>query len=414
MDEPISIISNGNEFIIYTKEYDGIIIGMGSRLSVVMEPLKGMFVRGGSIILILCIAICITAFLCIKNIILDDLLLIQKKIIEFCNGNKNIKFDKNKTKEMTVFTSYLNEMVGIIGSRESSISNIVSYMGNNYAAYEYYPKINQLFYSDNIPVMFGVTNEECKKAILDKITNLLDNFKNEIEYTTKSGRIVKIQRTFHNNGYYGFIEDITEIRERENLLKEQLLKEKEASYLDSLTGLYNRKMIGDYFDDIAKNNKELSGILMLIDLDNFKKVNDEKGHIEGDKLLKQVAELINKSFRDSGIKARLGGDEFMVYMPNSIPMKNLERRIEGFINNVRTELKQYYDENNLSVSVGAVVANKECDTYEKIYLMADVAMYVAKKSGKDNYYINKEHNKCNGTRCIKCKEKCDKRRKLFE
>ena len=415
MDGPITIIGNGNEVILYAKEYDNIILGIGTRLNVVMKPLQGMFMRGLIIILILCVVICATTFLSIKNIVLDDLGLIQSKIIDFCNGKK-IKFDKKKTKEMTEFASHLNDVIAIIKSRESSISNIVSYIGTSYAAYEYYPKINQLFYSENIPIMFGLTDEECKQTIFGMVNNLSDDLKKLseiVEYTAKSGRIFKIQRTFHNDAYYGFIEDITEIRERENLLQEQLVKEKEASNLDPLTGLYNRKMIENYFDYMAKNNKELSGILMLIDLDNFKKVNDKKGHMEGDKVLKQVAEIINKSFRDWDIKVRLGGDEFIVYMQNSIPMNILERKIESFISNVRMELKQYYDENHLSVSVGAVLCDKDCDSYEKIYQMADGAMYVAKNSGKDGYYINKEGNTCNLTSCINCKGKCERRRALF-
>ena len=172
-------------------------------------------------------------------------------------------------------------------------------------------------------------------------------------------------------------------------------KQKELDYNskhDPLTNLYNRKMIEDYIVLEAQENNQLNGSVLLIDLDNFKRVNDEKGHIEGDQVLKQIAQIMNKSFTEEDIKIRLGGDEFMVYIPNSISLEALERKIEYFINNVRTDLNRYYKENNLSVSVGAAICSKEFDTYEKMYYMADAAMYVAKKSGKDGYYINKECN----------------------
>lgn len=170
-------------------------------------------------------------------------------------------------------------------------------------------------------------------------------------------------------------------------------KQKELDYNskhDQLTNLYNRKIIEEYISlEIHKNN-QLNGIVLLIDLDNFKRVNDEKGHIEGDKVLKQIAEIMNRSFTEEDIKVRLGGDEFMVYIPNSMMLEELEQKIESFINNVRTDLKEYYEENSLSVSVGACICSKEFDTYEKMYNMADSAMYVVKKSGKDGYYINKQ------------------------
>lgn len=225
-----------------------------------------------------------------------------------------------------------------------------------------------------------------------------------------------------NLGHYGYCFAIAFIGlfitiYARKIVTDTIKKQKELDYNskhDPLTKLYNRKMIEDFIVLEVQNNNQLNGIALLIDLDNFKKVNDERGHIEGDKVLKQIAEIINKNFKAYDIKVRLGGDEFMVYMPNPISIETLEQKIETFINNVRSDLKQYYEENKLSVSVGAVICNKDCNTYEKMYSMADVAMYVAKKSGKDGYYINKECNMCNRASCVNCKEKCDRRSKLFE
>lgn len=126
----------------------------------------------------------------------------------------------------------------------------------------------------------------------------------------------------------------------------------------------------------------------------------EKGHIEGDVLLQKFANLIRKNFRDSDLKVRLGGDEFVVFIPKFISEERLIQKINQFFESVRDELHQYYVEYNLSVSIGAVYMNSECNSFEAMYHYADSAMYVAKRNGKDGYYISKEYNGCTRKECI--------------
>lgn len=389
-EEPITIIGNGNKVILYTQEYNGVFLGIGTRYNEVIKPVKTMFIRVTCIILILFIIVCIYIYGAVKWFVIDDLNNIMIKLKEFCRGNKSITINSKRTKEMTEFSMQLNDVLSIIENKGSSISQIASFVGEKYGAYEYYYKINHLYYSDNIPKMFGLSDEECKQAVLDFFANTSyefdDNRKKYIEVqeiTTKVGRIVRVQRAIYKDAIYGFIEDISD----EKALEAQLLEEKDKSYLDALTGLYNRKMIEEYAELEEKNNNKLQGIMMLIDLDNFKKVNDEKGHIEGDIVLKEFAKILNKSFRDSDIKVRLGGDEFMVYIQNSMSLDILERKISNFISNVKKQLKSYYEECKLSVSVGAVYCEEEYKGFEHIYELADKAMYVAKRKGKDGYYI---------------------------
>lgn len=160
-----------------------------------------------------------------------------------------------------------------------------------------------------------------------------------------------------------------------------------SSLHDPLTDLYNRKMIEEFIANEKKKQNTLSGIMLLLDLDNFKKVNDQLGHIEGDRVLVEIAHILNGTFRDSDIKVRLGGDEFMVYIPNLIPRTRLEQMLNDLLGRIHTELHLYYETCMLSASIGAAVSYGTVDSFEQMYQLADHAMYKAKQSGKNGYYI---------------------------
>lgn len=154
----------------------------------------------------------------------------------------------------------------------------------------------------------------------------------------------------------------------------------EIATIDEKTGVYNHK----FFDTIsriefekAKRGKDLS--ILIVDIDNFKKLNDTYGHFFGDKVLKKLADVLKENVRKYDIVARFGGEEFFVLFPetNLKKSKIVARRI---MNSIRNEnlLKKY----NVTVS-GGIVDYKDKDTFAKMKLRADKALYKAKKEGKD-------------------------------
>ena len=215
------------------------------------------------------------------------------------------------------------------------------------------------------------------------------------------------------NSMFVFLQDITKERRRCEKLALKLKKEKENTYIDNLTGLYNRKKITEYITSRINKNTLSEGTIILLDLDNFKKVNDELGHLEGDILLKNFANLLRSQFRQSDIISRLGGDEFIIFIPTSVDENDLKTRLDFFIENVRETLHKYYIQQKLSVSIGVILLDESFSSFEEIYKCADSAMYVAKLQGKDGFYINKEKNTCMGQVCQNCREYCEKRKLLF-
>ena len=164
-----------------------------------------------------------------------------------------------------------------------------------------------------------------------------------------------------------------EIYERKAMNEKSLLQK--AEY-DALTGILNRRA----FDQICRNSAEQQEriALLLIDMDNFKSINDTYGHSGGDIALKELARILTETFRSGDFVARIGGDEFAVILPGC-PEEAGNTIIEK-ISRINEELSGLHDIKNVSVSVG--VAFSEVGYNEKLFKNADEALYQVKENGR--------------------------------
>ncbi len=173
-------------------------------------------------------------------------------------------------------------------------------------------------------------------------------------------------------GLVQVVRDITERKKFEETLRNSSLK-------DDLTGLFNRrgllKQAAPYFDFARRQKEEL--LLLFIDLDGMKKINDEFGHNEGDNALINTAAILNRSFRSSDIIARLGGDEFTVLVTD------LNASKEEAISRLNENLKAYNaseTRHKLAFSIGVATLEPERMTcFEELLEQADQAMYEQKR-----------------------------------
>lgn len=155
------------------------------------------------------------------------------------------------------------------------------------------------------------------------------------------------------------------------------------SYHDPLTKIYNRRYVERY----VEMNLDIAEIctMILIDLDNFKTVNDELGHEAGDMVLCKVSEILRNNFRKSDCVARLGGDEFMVIMPSVSDKSDVIEKVKKILREFPIIME---DESGtraipVSLSIGITFTNVgEANEYEELYRRADSFMYKAKKRGK--------------------------------
>lgn len=167
--------------------------------------------------------------------------------------------------------------------------------------------------------------------------------------------------------------DISEsVRVKKNLIEE--------SNRDFLTGIYNRKG-GEATVTAKMNNSDAPYIFLMIDLDNFKSVNDMYGHGTGDKMLRFFAKQLRETFRKTDIVIRLGGDEFAVYAQPCFNKEAIQNKVEKIIKDYVEEAKNRCPSVSTSVSVGGIYS-MEPRSFSSIYKAADGILYEIKQSGK--------------------------------
>lgn len=160
------------------------------------------------------------------------------------------------------------------------------------------------------------------------------------------------------------------------------------AFHDSLTGLKNRAAFEDTIASVLRANKGTTALLML-DLDNFKPVNDQLGHDAGDRLLKSVAQTIRSAVGKRDHVFRMGGDEFIVVMPET-GEQEAAATAERIIESVRQRVAGQHREHtggNLSVSVGISLAPEHSLDPEILCKKADQALYMSKEKGKNRWQL---------------------------
>lgn len=399
-DNAIKAEINGEMHLLLTKKVNDYYVGYMSNIGEIKHISQGYFIQFVLLLIILSIVITMSLYFLIHHFILKDIDMITKKAHQFTSGDSGVQFEATKTKELNQLSEELNRVLRVIQTRNERISTIASLMGEGFGAYEYYADLNQAYYSKNVPYLLGVsTDEECKEKIIEyyqnHVSDLQEKGKIEIEeiMTVAPGRMIKIRRNILKDSSYGFLEDISVENARTKQLIQSLEEEKEKNYIDSLTGIYNRTKVKEYIDDFVSKDTNMQGVMILMDLDNFKSINDQLGHMEGDLVLKKFAEILITQFRTSDIVARLGGDEFIVFLPNFISKAGLETKIDHILSIIRQELSSYYEQYNLSVSIGIAYLGGNNKTYEDLYQSADDAMYTAKRGGKNGYFLGDHQTK---------------------
>ncbi len=155
----------------------------------------------------------------------------------------------------------------------------------------------------------------------------------------------------------------------------------ENATIDKLTGLLNKS---SGIERISEACGRQSGVLMILDLDNFKLVNDLFGHDMGDRILKAFADIMRNNVRSDDLVSRIGGDEFLAFFSGM--EKEVVTPITGRLNGqLRAEADRILGQDHgipLGISVGAVVVPEYGRDYEELFKMADEALYTAKENGK--------------------------------
>ncbi|MGN1119977.1 MAG: diguanylate cyclase domain-containing protein, partial [Oscillospiraceae bacterium] len=160
---------------------------------------------------------------------------------------------------------------------------------------------------------------------------------------------------------------------------------KNKSQQDALTGLWNRAHTEEAVNELISSG--VHGALMMIDMDNFKAINDNYGHIAGDQTLKMFADTLRSYSYEGDILCRIGGDEFVVFVKDVSSKSELGNRASDIISDLCYKLEQCKFDTNSSVSIGIAQTPDDGTEFNKLYNCADKALYYVKQNGKNSYHF---------------------------
>lgn len=157
------------------------------------------------------------------------------------------------------------------------------------------------------------------------------------------------------------------------------------SSIDAMTGLYNKKTFTALVEDYLTYEKD-PGVLIFVDVDNFKIYNDQYGHLNGDAVLKKFARELLEEFSQTGIVGRYGGDEFTVFLKSVSSQEYVNRAMERLEKKLSAIELEEFGEVALSFSAGGARYPQDGSTFVELCKLADDALYRVKADGKGKYY----------------------------
>lgn len=232
----------------------------------------------------------------------------------------------------------------------------------------------------------SICDEDVERVSREVFAKMEDGNEYTIEYRVKKkdggyiwvhdvGR--KIVAEDGRNAIISVLVDVSKDVRMRTQLQEEIAK-------DFLTGVNNRK--GGEILVREKMKLEEPYIFFMLDLDNFKKVNDFFGHEEGDKMLRIAADLLVNTFRQTDVVIRMGGDEFAVLAQPCGDARALQEKAERVIAQYTEKAWKMYGKTDISISIGGVYGKKS-RTFLELYRLADDVLYEVKQSGKGKCMI---------------------------
>lgn len=381
-------LGKGNKKNFYVlKEYEGIMLGLGKEEKVLYEERNRQSLLVSVYLIVSCLMVIVLINLLLKRIIVDGIYKIMGEITRITEGNLNTVVKVESNPEFKNLSSGINQMVQGILEASGKVSKIIDGVDMQIGVFEIENDKQEVMATAKLGEIMGWPPEEAKEIYADKdrFAKALDNVmgrplegEDGIYQLTASGkRWVKIQMASELRGQYGVVTDVTD----EVLDKQKIQHERDY---DSLTGLCNIDTLKREAENILEGGDVGCAAMIMLDLDNFKGVNDQYGHDFGDEYLHRCAMILKAFNGEKGIAARRSGDEFCIFLHHHESRPEIMNRMEEFYISLREEVLLFPDgtRGTLSISAGVAWYDETLKSYGTLLKAADYALYDAKNSGK--------------------------------
>ena len=237
-----------------------------------------------------------------------------------------------------------------------------------------------LFHPDDLPHIRATISA----LLAGKPSDMLD-----ARIVNKAGRYlwsrIRVATILDNQGHPSYI---TGIIYDINELKTDALAMKQQAQQDSLTKLLNKASTQQAIEHLlSKREAKSLAALLVLDLDNFKTVNDTHGHMYGDAVLTQIGSTLRSLFRSRDVIGRIGGDEFLIFLDN-VPSRDMVlERCQLLVDTFRSQFHALMPDLSVSVSIGAAMCPAQGVAYGDLFRHADEALYAAKRKGKNQFSL---------------------------
>lgn len=180
------------------------------------------------------------------------------------------------------------------------------------------------------------------------------------------------------------IRNLLKAKSRVKTLLQKYIEFKVKSEFDDMTGLFNKATIINYINNQLSKHTGEQHALLVVDIDNFKAVNDVFGHTVGDHVISVVSNVIVSQFNGADVAGRIGGDEFVVFVQNVRSKEEIYSKINSLIR-IMSERKELSIPDNITLSIGLAFSDGSERDYAALFPKADQALYASKHAGKSCY-----------------------------
>lgn len=287
---------------------------------------------------------------------------LQKALFEKTRSSAKFQLKKNRILEMNQ-----TKVSGPLSFEDYKKTHIFPFV-----AEEYQESIHHFLDRNYLEEQLDAANGKIQTEFLFK--------QNELLFWT-SCEVYKLEANRAQDIYLLLLNDI-------DTEKRQELELREMAERDGLTGLYNAKTAKSKINQLLSDaQSSQNGFFLILDLDNFKQINDTFGHLYGDRVLIDTARLLQKHFRKTDILARLGGDEFAIYLPGAHNLEHMKPVFDDLVQQLRRTCENNGRTVTISASVGIASVPEHGTSFEQLYVQADHVLYQVKETQKNGWKI---------------------------